>query len=89
MSELDPRWDWVEERVLCRAEPTYVRGRCNHLEVIPVESVLDEDDVVAHLCLTCDQQLPAEWRPPAWSVPPTTTELHAGTTRWAEGGVVR
>jgi hypothetical protein len=88
MTDLDPRWDWVVERRLCGLEPTYVRGACNHLEVVPVESVLDPDVVLAHLCVTCDQQLPAEWKPPAWSVPPTTTELNAGVA-WARGGILR
>lgn len=56
--DLDPRWEWVETQRLCDAGPTYVQGRCNHLlEVVPVES---GGVVVAHLCLTCDAQLPAE-----------------------------
>jgi hypothetical protein len=75
VTDLDPRWEWVEERQLCNPDPTYVRGACNHLEVVPVASALDEDVVLAHLCLTCDQQLPAEWRPAAWAVPPTAAEL--------------
>jgi hypothetical protein len=25
MTDLDPRWEWVEERRLCDPEPTYVR----------------------------------------------------------------
>lgn len=57
--DLDPRWEWVEEWTLCDAQPTLVKGRCNHLEVVPVHS---SGTVVAHLCLTCDTQLPAEWR---------------------------
>jgi hypothetical protein len=42
-----------------------VRGRCRHTEVIPVEAVDlgGPVQVVAHLCLTCDAQLLAEWRP--------------------------
>jgi hypothetical protein len=36
----------------------YVKGRCNHLEVEPVEDV--NGDLVAHLCRTCDTQFPAE-----------------------------
>lgn len=60
MSEPDPRWDWVE--VGSWGGPSrLVRGRCLHADVVPVESVLCE--VVAHLCTTCDVQLPAEWRP--------------------------
>lgn len=34
--------------------------RCRHREAVPVES---GGETVAHLCLTCDEQLPAEWRP--------------------------
>lgn len=56
MSDLDPRWEWVEYRSLGDPNPEYVRGACNHLEVVPVESVTGE--VVAALCLTCDSQLP-------------------------------
>lgn len=60
---LDPRWQWVEIRALCDTEPRYERGRCNHLEVVPVrQSEKLGGEVVAHLCLTCDEQLPAEWR---------------------------
>lgn len=55
---LDPRWQWIEERTFGDPEPTYVRGSCNHLDVVPVES---GGLVVAHLCLTCDAQLPGEW----------------------------
>lgn len=55
---LDERWEWVEITTLTDLGPRYVRGRCNHLELIPVESVTR--DVVARLCPTCDTQLPAE-----------------------------
>lgn len=58
MSDLDPRWEWMEFRRMGDAHPTYRKVRCNHLEVVPVES---GGETVAHLCLTCDQQLPAEW----------------------------
>lgn len=51
---LDPRWEWSEMRTLCSAEPTYIRVRCRHLGVVPVES---GGEVVAGLCLTCDAQL--------------------------------
>lgn len=60
MSDLDPRWKWVEVRRLGDREPTYIKGSCNHLDVVPVES---GGETVAHLCLTCDAQLPAGWRP--------------------------
>lgn len=58
--ELDPRWEWIEIRQFNEPAPSYVRGPCRHLEVVPVES---GDETVAHLCETCDTQLPAEWRP--------------------------
>jgi hypothetical protein len=57
--DLDPRWEWVEIRRFGDPESTYVKGQCNHLHVI---HVVAGDEVVAHLCLTCDAQLPAEWR---------------------------
>lgn len=61
MSDLDPRWEWIEApRRLSDPSPTLIRGRCNHLEVVPVAS---DGETVAHLCRTCDTQLPAEWRP--------------------------
>lgn len=56
MSEwLDPRWEWVEIWRFGEVNPVHVRGRCNHLDLVPVEA---GGEVVAHLCLTCDQQLP-------------------------------
>ena len=51
---LDPRWEWSEHRRLCDVEPTYIKVRCRHLDVVPVDS---GGEVVAGLCLTCDQQL--------------------------------
>lgn len=61
VAPLDPHWEWVETRRLCDPNPTYVKVACNHLEVVPVASVVD-GETIAHLCLTCDHQLPAEWR---------------------------
>jgi len=55
--ELDARYDWVEIAEFGKPGPEYIRGRCRHLEVIPVEGVFG--GVVAQLCLTCDEQLPA------------------------------
>lgn len=57
MSDLDPRWEWYETRKLS-GEVTYHKGRCKHMEVEPVVS---SGETVAHLCLTCDEQLPGEW----------------------------
>ena len=59
-ADLDPRWNWVAVRRLGDAGPTYIKGECRHAEVVPVESF---GHTVAHLCLTCDTQLPAAWRP--------------------------
>lgn len=58
--ELDPRWEWIET-VSLDGGPQWVRGRCRHLEVVPVEATNGE--IVAQLCTTCDTQLPAGWRP--------------------------
>lgn len=55
MTDLDPRWEWIELRRLGDAEPTYLKGTCNHLDVVPVEA---GGERVARLCLTCDAQLP-------------------------------
>lgn len=74
MSELlDPRWQWVENRRLCDPEPTYLRGPCNHLERVDVESCVT-GELVAQLCLTCDTQLPARFA--SRFDPPTTTEIN-------------
>jgi hypothetical protein len=51
----DPHWEWIDVTAISDRDPVYVRGRCNHLETVPVES---DGAVVAHLCLTCDCQLP-------------------------------
>lgn len=60
--ELDPRWDWIEVTYFGEVGVRYVKGQCNHLDVVPVESVVDgEVLVLAQLCLTCDQQLPGAW----------------------------
>jgi hypothetical protein len=61
MERDDVRWEWVEApRPLHEREPRYARGRCLHTEVVPVEA---GGETVAHLCLTCDKQLPGEWQP--------------------------
>ena len=57
MDGLDPRWEWHEVTMFGDRERRYIKGRCNHLETVPVEAVTGE--VVAHLCLTCDAQLGA------------------------------
>lgn len=55
--ELDPRWEWVEVTAWGDAGPRYAKGACRHLDVVPVESIVD-GQIVAQLCLTCDAQLP-------------------------------
>lgn len=57
----DPRWDWIEVTSFGSAEPEYLKGMCRHREVIPVDGI--DGEAVAHLCLTCGTQLPAEWQP--------------------------
>jgi hypothetical protein len=54
--KLDPRWEWRLVRRLGMPDE-WVRGRCLHTEVEPVESAAGE--AVAQLCLTCDTQFPA------------------------------
>jgi hypothetical protein len=55
--DLDPRWEWIEIRLLGEAATGYIRGRCRHLETVSVESLVT-GDALAQLCLTCDAQLP-------------------------------
>ena len=55
----DPRWEWYEISTFDGEPVRWVKGRCLHTEVEPVES---DGQTVAHLCRTCDQQLPEEWR---------------------------
>jgi len=62
---MDPRWQWVEITTWGDPAPVYVKGKCNHTDVVPVEAggIFGDGEVLAHLCLTCDAQLPAEVRP--------------------------
>lgn len=62
MSDLDPRWEWFEVTALGDPGPVWMQGQCRHLQVVPVAASAD-GETVAHLCLTCDAQLPAEWQP--------------------------
>lgn len=57
---LDPRWEWKLVQRLGMSDE-YVKVRCLHAEIEPVESALGE--VVAQLCLTCDTQFPAPREP--------------------------
>jgi len=58
--ELDPRWEWKVVRGI-GVPDRWVKARCRHLEVEPVQSLAGE--VVAQLCLTCDTQFPAPREP--------------------------
>jgi hypothetical protein len=53
--DLDPRWEWVEVGFFS-GETRYVKGRCKHLEIVPVESAVD-GHTLAWLCVTCDTRL--------------------------------
>lgn len=53
MVDLDPHWEWLAVEELGKRDPIYIKGRCKHLELEPVESADGED--IARLCLTCDQ----------------------------------
>jgi hypothetical protein len=55
---LDPRWEWIEVAQFGKPGPDYIRGPCCHTEVVPVETA--QGETVAHLCTTCDTQLPEE-----------------------------
>jgi hypothetical protein len=55
--ELDPRWDWFDIRTMGDPGPVWIKVRCRHSDIVPVESVTGGQ--VAQLCLTCDSQLPA------------------------------
>lgn len=57
MAELDPRWSWVEIVDMASDAPTYIKGRCNHLELHPVTLSLTGEEVGV-LCATCDTVLP-------------------------------
>jgi hypothetical protein len=57
MAGLDPRWEWHEIRLMGQRDPIWIKGRCNHLEAVPVTSCVTGEEL-AQLCLTCDGQLP-------------------------------
>jgi len=59
MTEQDSRWEWIDVSTF-GGRPEWIQGRCRHLDVVAVES---SGATVAHLCLTCDAQLPEVWRP--------------------------
>jgi hypothetical protein len=58
----DPRWEWIETSTLDQPDQ-WTRGRCNHLNAVPVQQdAALGGETVAHLCIDCDTQLPADWR---------------------------
>lgn len=59
MSDLDPRWEWVEITTWGGPEE-WIKGACNHLTPAPVHAE-PTGELVAHLCPDCDAQLPKEW----------------------------
>jgi hypothetical protein len=70
VTELDPRWDWLNVQALGDPGPVWVKGQCRHTELVPVDSTVTGQEV-ARLCLTCDRQLPPREEPEMWrAVPP-------------------
>lgn len=58
----DPRWEWINVGTV-EDPDQWVRGRCNHLNTVPVQQAKTLGGaVVAHLCTDCDTQLPPEWQ---------------------------
>jgi hypothetical protein len=67
--ELDPRWEWIYAPTLGGLPGAeYIRGRCNHLEVLAVHAVTGTH--VGDLCWTCktlfrtepaDPSRPCDW----------------------------
>jgi hypothetical protein len=55
--DFDPRWEWIHVPTL-EDPDLYVRGVCNHLELVAV--LIVDGERVATLCRTCDKQLPVE-----------------------------
>lgn len=68
VSELPPTDtdEWYYDEVVAgdRLDPiAYVRTACKHARLEPVTAGRgDEEERVAWLCLSCDAQLPADWR---------------------------
>jgi hypothetical protein len=60
---LDPHWNWADVSGLGEPGPVWVKTSCRHLDVADV--TIATGQVVARLCLTCDQQLPplTDWTP--------------------------
>lgn len=58
--EHEPEFKYIELRGLGERIHRSL-GFCQHANVVPVESLVG--DLVARLCIDCDAQLPATWRP--------------------------
>jgi hypothetical protein len=58
VTQRDPRYRWHEIGCLESEATEWIRGSCRHVEVVPVVS---GGETVAHLCTTCNEQLPEEW----------------------------
>lgn len=54
--DLDPRFQWEAVYEFGSFEPTHLRVGCNHLNRVPVTLRLT-GELVAQLCLDCDEQL--------------------------------
>jgi hypothetical protein len=52
---LDHRYEWCQWYSMTRHDMVWVRGRCKHLETVPVESIVT-GETLAHLCTTCLEQ---------------------------------
>lgn len=51
------------EELGSREPVAYVYGACEHRNTVPVEVSALWAEIVAHLCLDCDAQLPEDWEP--------------------------
>lgn len=58
----DPRFEWVDISTHVLGTE-WIRGECNHLTPEPVITVWPDEQLVAWLCVDCDAQLPANYRP--------------------------
>lgn len=51
----EPAFDTTEIRIFGERDPVGYVMRCTHANVLPVET---GGEVIAHLCIDCDTQLP-------------------------------
>ncbi|MFJ6730016.1 hypothetical protein ACIQPQ_34465 [Streptomyces sp. NPDC091281] len=57
----DPRFEWIDVSDL-GGPVTWMRGACRHRRPVEFRSVVD-DELLAHLCLDCDEQLDVTPKP--------------------------